>query len=91
MPNGLFPDGAHVLIVDDVASEAMTIELLCRSLGVATVHATGAAEASEILSRVRPAAIITDLVMPGADGLDFLFMIADYAPTFASSSFVITF
>src|ERR1700761_5006385 len=35
----------------------------------------------ELLTNMRPAAIITDLVMPGADGLDCLFMIAGYAPT----------
>jgi CheY-like chemotaxis protein len=67
-----------VLIVDDVASEAMTLDLLCQSLGVATIRAASAAEAADILTRLRPAAIITDLIMPGADGLD-LFMIARHA------------
>jgi two-component system phosphate regulon response regulator OmpR len=70
-----------ILIVDDVASEAMTLDLLCRSLGIETIRAASAAEAGEILTRIRPAAVITDLVMPGADGLDCLFMIAGYAPT----------
>ncbi len=70
-----------VLIIDDSASEALTVALLCRTLGVETISAGSAAEAGEILSRIRPAAIITDLVMPGADGLDCLFMIAGYAPT----------
>jgi two-component system phosphate regulon response regulator OmpR len=70
-----------ILIVDDVASEAMTLDLLCRSLGMETIRAASAAEAGEILTRIRPAAVITDLVMPGADGLDCLFMIAGYAPT----------
>lgn len=70
-----------VLIVDDVVSEAMTLDLLCRSLGVETLCTTSAAEAAAILGKVRPAAVITDLVMPGADGLDCLFMIAEHAPT----------
>jgi two-component system response regulator (stage 0 sporulation protein F) len=70
-----------ILIVDDVASEALTLDLLCRSLGVETMQTTSAAEAAAVLMRMRPAGIITDLVMPGADGLDCLFMIAEHAPT----------
>jgi CheY-like chemotaxis protein len=71
-------DPHPVLIVDDVASGAMTLDLLCQSLGVATIRAASAAEAADILTRLRPAAIITDLIMLGADGLD-LFMIARHA------------
>src|SRR6201996_7608680 len=81
MSNGIPAVSQPILIVDDVASEAMTLDLLCRSLGVETIRAASAAEAGDILNRMRPAAIITDLVMPGADGLDCLFMIAGYAPT----------
>jgi CheY-like chemotaxis protein len=69
-----------VLIVDDVMSEAMTLDLLCRSFGVETICATSAGEAAAILARTRPAAIITNLVMPGANGLDWLFMIAERVP-----------
>jgi hypothetical protein len=69
-----------VLIIDDVASEAMTLDMMCQSLGCATLRAGGTAEAGAALERMRPAAIITDLVMPGADGLDCLFMIAERAP-----------
>jgi CheY-like chemotaxis protein len=78
MSNGLSALSQPILIVDDVASEAMTLDLLFQSLGVETIRA---AEAGDILNRLRPAAIITDLVMPGADGLDCLFMIAGCAPT----------
>src|ERR1700761_4447915 len=81
MSNGIPAVSQPILIVDDVASEAMTLDLLCRSLGVETIRAASAAEAGDILSRLRPAAIITDLVMPGADGLDCLFMIAGFDPT----------
>ena len=81
MPNGPAPLSTPILIVDDVASEAITLDLLCRALGLETISAASAAEAGDILNRMRPAAIITDLVMPGADGLDCLFMIAGYAPS----------
>ena len=78
MPFGRSPP---ILIVDDVASEAMTLDLLCQSLGVETLCTASAAEAGAVLFRIRPAAIITDLIMPGADGLDCLFLIAEHAPS----------
>ncbi len=81
MPNDPPSFTNPVLIIDDCASEVLTLGLLCRALGVETISAHSAAEAGDILSRMRPAAIITDLVMPGADGLDCLFMIAGYTPT----------
>jgi two-component system response regulator (stage 0 sporulation protein F) len=84
MPQGPPPTHPHVrpiLIVDDVASEALTLRLLCQSLGVDAVTTASPAEAAAILLRLRPAGIITDLVMPGADGLDCLYMIAGHAPT----------
>jgi two-component system response regulator (stage 0 sporulation protein F) len=81
MPNQPTSVSRPILIIDDVASEALTLGLLCRALGVETISAASAAEASKILSQLRPAAIITDLVMPGADGLDCLFMIAGFDPT----------
>jgi two-component system response regulator (stage 0 sporulation protein F) len=81
MPNDLASVSSPILIIDDVASEALTLGLLCRALGVETISAASAAEAGDILRQLRPAAIITDLVMPGADGLDCLFMIAGFDPT----------
>lgn len=71
MSNGLSALSQPILIVDDVASEAMTLDLLFQSLGVETIRAASAAEAGDI----------PDLVMPGADGMDCLFMIAGCAPT----------
>jgi CheY-like chemotaxis protein len=70
-----------VLIVDDVASDAMTLDLLCRSLGLETICTASTAEAAAVLTRTRPAAIITNLVMLAADGLECLFVIAEHAPT----------
>jgi CheY-like chemotaxis protein len=81
MPNEPYRAPRPVLIIDGVVSEAMTLDLLCRSLGVDTICATSAGEAASLLGRVRPSAIITHLVMPGADGLDCLHMIAQNAAT----------
>jgi CheY-like chemotaxis protein len=81
MPHALSRHAVRpVLIVDDVVSEAMTFDLLCRSLGVETICTTSAAEAAAILARIRPAAMITDLGMPCSGALDCLFMIAEHAP-----------
>ncbi len=69
-----------VLIVDDLASERLTLASLCHSLGVETATACGPAEASVIMQERRPCAAVIDLVMPGADGLDCLFMLSKLAP-----------
>jgi CheY-like chemotaxis protein len=80
MPYGSsIPPARPILIVDDVASEAMTLDLLCESKGVETLRTASVAEAGAVLARMRPAGIITDLV--SADGLDCLFMIAEHAPS----------
>jgi CheY-like chemotaxis protein len=81
MPNDPNRASKPILIVDDVISETMTLDLLCRSWGVETICALGAADAAAVLTRIRPAGIITDLLAPGADGLDCLHMIAEHAPT----------
>ena len=72
MPQGPPPTHPHVrpiLIVDDVTSEALTLRLLCQSLGVGAV------------TTASPTGIMTNLVMPGADAPDCLFMIAGHAHT----------
>ncbi len=79
MPNDASA-GPIVLIIDDVASEAMTLEAMCRHFGYDAVRACSPREAEAILDMIRPAAIITDLMMPGVDGLDGLFMLATRAP-----------
>jgi CheY-like chemotaxis protein len=72
--------GPIILIIEDVASEAMTLEAMCRHFGYDAVRAGNPQEAGTILDVIRPAAIVTDLVMPGTDGLDALFMLATRAP-----------
>jgi len=69
-----------VLIIDDVASEALTVAALCHQFGYAAVRASNPDDAGRVLDMLRPAAVITDLVMPGTDGLDCLFMLAHRMP-----------
>ena len=70
-----------ILIVDDVACEAVTLERLCHLLGVETMRVANLAEAGAILATMRPAAVITDLVTDGAQGMDCLDLIAEHVPT----------
>ena len=74
------PPPRSILVVDDVASERQTLCALCDVFGFQPLPAASAAEAAALLVAHRPAAAIVDLVMPGADGLDCLFMIARMAP-----------
>ncbi len=79
MPNDVSTDPI-VLIIEDVASEAMTLEAMCRHFGFGAVCAGSPAEAGAILDMLTPTAVVTDLVMPEADGLDGLFMLARRIP-----------
>lgn len=79
MPNTVSA-GPIVLIIDDAASEALTLEAMCRQFGYAALHARSPEQAAKVLDMLRPVAVITDLVMPGADGLDCLFMLAGRVP-----------
>jgi DNA-binding NtrC family response regulator len=64
--------GDRILVVDD---ESGIREGLRRLLEAWGYHAETAASADDALSRIekeRPSAVITDLVMPGIDGLEFV-------------------
>lgn len=76
-PHALSP----ILIVDDIASEAVTLERLCHLLGVETMRVANVAEAGAILASMRPAAVITDLAADDTDGADCLDLIAEHVPT----------
>jgi signal transduction histidine kinase len=64
--------GLRILVVDD---DVETRELLSRSLGELGATVVGAASAAEArleVSRQRPDAIVSDIGMPGEDGLAFV-------------------
>ncbi len=69
-----FPeDGSEtptVLVVDDCSVDRRLVTgLLARSLGLRTADADGGEGALEAIERERPAVVVTDLQMPGMDGL----------------------
>jgi DNA-binding NtrC family response regulator len=63
---------AHILVVDDDASVRRVLKLQLEEAGY-KVHAAGdSTEAEVILEQEKPKLVITDLMMPGRNGLDLL-------------------
>jgi PAS domain S-box-containing protein len=64
--------GAKILVIDDDLETRYLLAAVLDKEGYAALLATGGAEAFEILSRVRPEAILLDLMMPEMDGFEVL-------------------
>ena len=62
----------RVLIVEDDAAARVGLEQLVKSWGFVAESASDGQEALDKVTTFRPAIVITDLVMPGMDGLDLL-------------------
>jgi CheY-like chemotaxis protein len=82
-PNGsatLAPDanerselsGLKVLVVDDEADARDLLQLLFEHRDAAVTSAASVAEALELVPRVRPDVIVSDIGMPGEDGYSFI-------------------
>jgi DNA-binding NtrC family response regulator len=66
------PLGERVLVVDDEANVRTVLCALLERDGLAAVQAAGGQEALERLRTAPFAAVLTDLKMPGVDGLELL-------------------
>ena len=62
-------DGARILVVDDERDTLDVIEMLLRTHGAETRSAGSAAEGMACLQTFRPEVLVSDLAMPGEDGL----------------------
>jgi DNA-binding NtrC family response regulator len=62
----------RILVVDDEAGSRDGLSRLLEAWDYETSTAASAEEALELLERDRVSAVITDLVMPGIDGLEFI-------------------
>ncbi|MEW6137021.1 MAG: response regulator [Thermodesulfobacteriota bacterium] len=60
----------NILIVEDSLTQAMLLQHLLEENGYRVTRATSGAEALEVLTRERPALIISDIVMPEMDGFE---------------------
>lgn len=63
---------ATILVVDDDASVRRVLKLQLEEAGYVVVAAGDSGEAESILERERPKLVITDLMMPGRNGLELL-------------------
>ncbi|MDR3514204.1 MAG: response regulator [Azospirillaceae bacterium] len=61
-----------VLVVDDVPAVRLAIRKVLGRAGFATIEAGDGAEALSLLATSRPDAVLTDIWMPGTDGLQLL-------------------
>lgn len=61
-----------ILIVEDVPNVLELLEVTLRFKGYAVITARNGEEALEVVSKTRPALIITDILMPKMDGYAFV-------------------
>ena len=73
----LAPRSLHVLVVDDDEGSRLGMELAVRDLGHRCSTASDGAAAFEIATRDRPDMILSDLMMPGMDGLELCRRVRD--------------
>lgn len=62
----------RLLIVDDDARQRRVLQILARKMGLDGAAAAGADEALASFGAQRSDLVITDLKMPGKDGIEFL-------------------
>ena len=63
---------AKILVVDDDTATRYLLAEILDAEGYVSLLATSGLEAFDILGRVRPAALLLDLLMPGMDGFELL-------------------
>ena len=62
--------GAKILVVDDDTETRYLLAAVLEAEGYTSLLAASGSEALEILGRLRPGAILLDLLMPGMDGFE---------------------
>ena len=70
----------HIWVIDDDPSIRWVLEKALKSAGLRVSSFETADAALEYLQRSQPDAIITDIRMPGMDGLDFLDIVKQKYP-----------
>jgi signal transduction histidine kinase len=65
-------DGLRVLVVDDEPDARELLVLILRAHGAITESAGSAHEALECIARSKPDVLVSDIAMPGADGIELI-------------------
>jgi len=66
------PERTRLLVVDDDRAVREACEALIESMGITAISASSAKEGLALVERMRVDIVLTDLRMPGMDGLEFL-------------------
>jgi len=66
------PDGLTVLLVDDEEDTREALSLILQQNGMAVTTAASAREAFELVTRLQPDILLSDVAMPGEDGLSLI-------------------
>ena len=64
--------GVNVLVVDDLADQREVVAVMLEELGARVVTVSTAQEGLDALERARPDVLLSDLMMPGLDGIGFI-------------------
>lgn len=67
----IHPLGRRILVVDDEVTVAETLEMIFRGCGYEARSAFSAEQAIEILAEWQPDLVITDVMLPQMNGIDF--------------------
>jgi CheY-like chemotaxis protein len=71
-PEARPPDGLTVLLVDDEDDVREALRLILQHNGMVVTTASSVREGYELLQRQRPDVLLSDIAMPGEDGLSFI-------------------
>ncbi len=71
----------QIVIIDDNVGSVEMLSAALRQTGVSIQTASDPAEGIELVRRVRPRLVVTDLVMPGLSGLDVLEQVMSFDPS----------
>ncbi|MDB4929392.1 MAG: hypothetical protein JWM10_1876 [Myxococcaceae bacterium] len=74
-------EGVHVLVVDDEVDARELLRSLLHSCGASVSTAGDAAEAARLLRAERPDVMVSDIGMPGEDGLALIARVRRWAPS----------
>ena len=66
------PDGVTVLLVDDEEDAREALRLILQQNGMVVTTAASAREAFELVERLQPDILLSDIAMPGEDGLSLI-------------------
>lgn len=69
---GAGPETARILVVDDEANMRLVLKTMLKKEGYEVVTAAEGREALRLLKEKKIAAVVTDLKMPGLDGMELL-------------------